>query len=214
MVAPSVSSSTRQDPIWLTLRGRRRSPRFLDARASAAGLANEMAPPLPPAGITSTVTLLLADRLIVTVLLHLICAAKRVSQQWSRPWGPSMETGVRDSRDWRRDVDDIVDLVVVDEPAGGLHEVCFVNSGDVLAPVVRLPAQADAYQGEQGVENTAALGTHHHGGAHLDLAHVSNRGIVQFPLPRLATSKLKRKESGRSASALPMMPPASSLGAS
>ena len=83
------------------------------------------------------------------------------------------------------DVDDIVDLVLVDEPADGLHEISGVNPGDVLAPVARLSAQADAYQGEQGVENTAALKTHYHRGAHFDLGRASNRGIVQFPLPRL-----------------------------
>ena len=42
MVAPSDSSPNRQDPISLTLRGRRCSPRILNARASAAGPTNRM----------------------------------------------------------------------------------------------------------------------------------------------------------------------------
>src|SRR5437667_10298815 len=73
------------------------------------------------------------------------------------------EVGVGQRRG-RSEVDGAVDLVVLDQPIDGAHEVPVMDPRDVLPAVAGLPAEAEAHEAQQQVEHAAAVGAHHDGG--------------------------------------------------
>src|SRR2546426_5140298 len=84
----------------------------------------------------------------------------------------------------RAEVDGAVDLVVLDQPIDGAHEVPVMDPRHVLPAVAGLAPEAEAHEAQQQVEHAAPVGAHHDGRAQRHLARAWRRRRVERALPR------------------------------
>src|SRR2546426_11821959 len=98
----------------------------------------------------------------------------------------------------RGEVDGAVDLVVLDQPIDGAHEVPVMSPRDVLPAVAGLAPEAEAHEAQQQVEHAAPVGAHHDGRAQRHLARAWRRRRVERALPRRAYADAEAPRVGRS----------------
>src|SRR5213075_1401196 len=113
---------------------------------------------------------------------------RRDFEQRLRSWNPethparlaqrahevAVRNGIR-----RGEIDDAVDLIVVDQPAHGTHEVLLVNPRHHLPSVADVSAEAETREAAEDVEGSAAMAAHHDRAAHLHLARAGRAHLVE-----------------------------------